>query len=603
MKLNQLIGDRYRITAPIGEGGMANVYRAFDTILQRDVTVKILRFDLRDKDVVRKRFENEIAATAEVNHPNIVQIYDFGDEDDDQYLVSEFVDGTDLKHYIQDEYPISFSKIVDIMSQILAGVAEAHEHGIIHRDLKPQNVLIASNGQVKITDFGIAQVETSLGLTQTNSAIGSVHYMSPEQVKGRPATVRSDIYALGIMLYEMLAGHVPFDGETPVAVAVKHTQEPIPSVREIDARIPQAMENVIIRATAKNPLQRYVSANEMNEDLVTVLSPARVNESRLLLPGEEMAEAATKVLPLHEVQQLTSATPEVIKAATNEDAPKTSKTENGKKAKIDPKKKKKKRRRIILAIIVAILVLLGGLWAIGAMSPDRVTISNLNGQTQSAAEKTLKQDGLKVGKISTTASNVTTGSVVRTNPGANKVVDKGSSVDLVVSSGPKKERFGDYVNERYTTVASQLRAKGYTVHKEEAASDIYPAGYIVSQSVKAEKQVVPGDTSVTFVVSTGEAKLTVPDFSNKSQSYVSNWASQNGVIVNYTQAYSDTVQSGNIMNQSIAAGTTITKNQALYVTVSKGANEQSSSSSSESSSTSTSSSSSNPANSTSPTAS
>jgi len=280
MRINEIIGDRYKIIEPLGEGGMANVYRAHDLILGRDVTIKMLRLDLRDNPTVRHRFENEIAATAELNHANIIQVYDYGEDEAMQYLVTEYIEGTDLKRYIAMRKPIPVTRVVDIYDGILAGVEEAHAHDIIHRDLKPQNVLIDVQGNPKITDFGIATGQSEAGMTATNTAIGSVHYMSPEQVKGEGATNRSDIYALGVMLYEMLTGVVPFDADDAVAIAVKHARAPIPYVRDFDPRIPQALENVILRAMQKNPMDRYANVTEMRRDLSTVLAPERINETR-----------------------------------------------------------------------------------------------------------------------------------------------------------------------------------------------------------------------------------------------------------------------------------------------------------------------------------
>lgn len=567
MKLNQIIGDRYRIIEPIGEGGMANVYRAYDLILQRDVTVKILRFDLRDKVDIRRRFENEIAATAELNNPHIVQIYDFGEEDEDHYLVSEFVDGMDLKHYIETHKPIPLTRVVEIMENIASGVVEAHAHGIIHRDLKPQNVLISKEGQAKITDFGIAQVETSLGLTQTNTAIGSVHYMSPEQVKGRPATVRSDIYALGIMLYELLIGRVPFDGETPVAVAVQHTQNPIPLVREVDPRIPQALENVIIKATAKNPDQRYYTVAEMARDLSTTLSAARINEPRLYLSDADLMDSATKVLPLQEVQKLTSnenQIPDRVKHNVKKaQTPATGKKNN---------KKKKRSPWLIPVVLIGILVLIfGGLWAYGAATPNEVTISNFHKESVKAAETTLKQDGLKVGKVSHTSSNVKDGCVISTSPKAGTKVRSGSTVNLVVSSGLKKERFGDYINEKYTKVAKQLRAKGYTVKKKNAYSSSLPAGYIERQSIAAEKRVTPNKTTVTFYVASNEEEDShvMPKLVGKTIADVQAWVANDNMRMTYSYVPSDE-PSGQVIAQSVPAGTQIARGTTVAFTISSG---------------------------------
>lgn len=259
MEIGYKLDGRYRIIRSIGEGGMANVYLAHDLILDRDVAIKILRLDLQHDPATMRRFQREELASTELVHPHIVAVYDVGEDHGIQYIAMEYVKGMDLKQYIAAHYPMPYQSVVNIMNEILSAVNQAHAHGIIHRDLKPQNILVNESGHIKITDFGIAVALSENSLTQTNSLLGSVHYLSPEQARGSVATKQSDIYALGIILYEMLTSKVPFEGETAVSIALKHFQSDIPSVRKIDPKIPQALENVVLKATAKAPIDRYQS--------------------------------------------------------------------------------------------------------------------------------------------------------------------------------------------------------------------------------------------------------------------------------------------------------------------------------------------------------
>ncbi len=255
-----LLGERYRIIDTLGEGGMANVYLAEDIILQRKVAVKILRLDLQNESQTQARFQREALATSELSHPNIVSVLDVGTDHGLPYMVMEYVDGPDLKDYIRENSPLDLREVIQIMDQILSAVALAHKHNVIHRDLKPQNILMDKRGNIKIADFGIAVALNQSSITQTNSVMGSVHYMSPEQTRGGLVTRQSDIYSLGIILYELITGTVPFNGDTPVSIALKHAQEPIPSIRKKDRSVPQALENVVLKATAKDPRDRYPSA-------------------------------------------------------------------------------------------------------------------------------------------------------------------------------------------------------------------------------------------------------------------------------------------------------------------------------------------------------
>ena len=277
----QKINDRYEIIQTIGEGGMANVYLARDVIIDRLVAIKVLRGDLAGDEKFVRRFQREALAASSLDHHNIVEMYDVGEDNGMYYIVMDYIQGKTLKQLIKKRGSLTLSECIDIMLQLTDGVNVAHSSYIIHRDLKPQNIMIQDNGEIKITDFGIAMALNNTQLTQTNSVMGSVHYLPPEQASGKGATVKSDIYSMGIMFFELLTGTLPFKGENAVEIAFKQIKDDIPSIREINPSIPQSVENIILKATAKNPKNRYNNAKEMHDDIATCLNEDRVNEPRI----------------------------------------------------------------------------------------------------------------------------------------------------------------------------------------------------------------------------------------------------------------------------------------------------------------------------------
>ena len=274
----QKINDRYEIIRSIGEGGMANVYLGHDIILDRNVAIKVLRGDLSNDEKFVRRFQREALSASSLAHPNIVEMYDVGEDDGTYYIVMEYVEGKTLKQLLKKRGSLTLSEAIDIMSQLTDGMAHAHNSYIIHRDLKPQNIMIKDDGQIKITDFGIAMALNATQLTQTNSVMGSVHYLPPEQASGKGCTIKSDIYSMGIIFYELLSGSLPFRGDNAVEIALKHMKEPLPNLRDENPSIPQSIVNIIKRSTAKNPKNRYDTAREMHEDLLTALDDERMNE-------------------------------------------------------------------------------------------------------------------------------------------------------------------------------------------------------------------------------------------------------------------------------------------------------------------------------------
>ncbi len=332
------LNDRYQVKKLVGGGGMANVYLGNDLILDREVAIKVLRLEYANDDEFIKRFHREAQAATSLSHPNIVSIYDIGEEDQIYYMVMEYIDGMTLKQYIQLHAPIELEEVLDIMAQISSAIGHAHDNGIIHRDIKPQNMLIDQYGQVKVTDFGIAVALSATALTQTNSVLGSIHYLSPEQARGGKANVKSDIYSLGIVMFEMITGTLPFSGQSAVSIALKHLQKDLPSIREWKANIPQSVENIMLKATTKDPLYRYQSAMDMENAVIHALDPEKLHEPRFEPPNNE-EDGTTKAIPILKEDTYTEVSAADDETIVKADS-KTSKKEKPKKRKEKEEKKK-----------------------------------------------------------------------------------------------------------------------------------------------------------------------------------------------------------------------------------------------------------------------
>ncbi|MBO6348019.1 Stk1 family PASTA domain-containing Ser/Thr kinase [Enterococcus casseliflavus] len=565
IEIGKKINGRYKIIGNIGSGGMANVFLAHDLILDREVAIKVLRFDFQNDQSAIRRFQREALAATELVHPNIVTVYDVGEEDGMQFLVMEYVKGMDLKRYIQTHYPVPYLQIVDIIQQILSAVALAHQHRIIHRDLKPQNVLINEDGVVKITDFGIAIALSETSITQTNSMLGSVHYLSPEQARGSMATNQSDIYAIGIILYEILTGKVPFDGESAVTIALKHFQDEIPSIRIYDKNVPQSLENVVLKATAKEPADRYKTADEMRADLDTVLSPDRLNEPRWE-PHALMDE--TRVLtPVEAAQVETPPVEEPVAETAADQAEESAK----------PKKKKRKRWLLLPVIMVIALLGIGSYFLFGGGRGD-VAIPEVNGQTEAAARAELEAAGLQVADEVEEIEDdeVEAGNVVKTDPPEGNEVKKNSVVTLYISSGTKKITFDDYEGRSFDDVKKELIDLGFDedrIKEELESSDDVDEGDIISQSPAAGREVSPAEDEITFKVSSGPDSFAMDNYYGMTEAdaraaLTSRGVDRSQIEVNYQ---SSSQPSGTIIAQAPATGETVVTSQTtITLTVSSG---------------------------------
>lgn len=561
MNRGERVSGRYKIIEKIGSGGMANVYRALDLILEREVAVKMMSLDFQnDKDSLR-RFQREALSTTELTHPNIVSIYDVG-EGDRPYIVMEYIDGMDLKQYIRENHPIPYQKAIDIMEQILDGIAYAHKNDVIHRDIKPHNILIDKNGNVKITDFGIAVALSQNSITQTNSLLGSVQYISPEQARGNVVTKQSDIYSLGIVLYELLTGTVPFEGESAVSIALKHFQTPIPSLREFDSRIPQPLENVVLKATAKEPRHRYATVDEMKEDLLTTLSPSRRDEEKFTPPAEN--EEDTLVLDAN----VLNASADAVAAV-----PISDETINLSKEKVEEKPQTKKKRRwwwLLIPIILIVVIV-----AFILSRPVQVVIpEDLIGMTQEEAIDRLEEYSLEVGEIITRPHDeYDEGIVFRVNPNTGATVLEGSEVDLYVSLGEEPFEIEDYVGRNYDEVRAELDELGFEVTSEEETSETIPEGAIIEQNISSGEEVIPSETKITFTVSTGKRTIPMINLLGYTREDVDAFVDENELSLSTSEEASDTVPIGQVIRQEPEKGTSLYAGDRIKVVFSTGPKE------------------------------
>lgn len=569
IQIGKIYAGRYRIVKQIGRGGMADVYMARDLILDgEEVAVKVLRTNYQTDQIAIQRFQREARSMAELDHPNIVRITDIGEEDGQQYLAMEYVNGLDLKKYIKDFAPLSNDDAVRIMGQILLAMRMAHTRGIVHRDLKPQNVLLTEDGTAKVTDFGIAVAFAETSLTQTNSMLGSVHYLSPEQARGSKATVQSDIYAMGIILFEMLTGRIPYDGDSAVTIALQHFQKPLPSVREENPAVPQALENVVMKATAKKLSDRYKSVAEMYADLASALSYERRNEAKVILDDNKVD---TKTLPKLAQVNPEATTPSKKQAKQEAKKEKVAAKNKPKPAPL-PKAQKKRRgmRTRYKVLLGSIFLMLAGFVAILYNTPATVQVPDVTGQTLEVAKEKIETAGLLVGNVTSEASTeIPEGSVIRTNPAANSSKREGSTVDIVVAV-EEAINIPDLVGKDAETAQAELENLGFEVVLKEDYSDTVSAGKVIKTSPNANTSHQKG-TTVTVTVSKGVEPVEVPDVTGKSLSEATQLLKSAGLIVGTTtEEFSDQVESGYVISSDPVATTTLEKGTAVNLVVSKG---------------------------------
>ena len=486
----QKISDRYQIIKSIGEGGMANVYLAYDTILDRNVAVKVLRGDLANDEKFVRRFQREALSASSLSNPNIVEVYDVGEDNGEYYIVMEYVEGKHLKALLKKRGKLTVPEVIDITLQITNGLSVAHDSYIIHRDIKPQNILILENGMIKITDFGIAVAMNATQLTQTNSVMGSVHYLPPEQASGKGATLQSDIYSIGILMYELLTGKLPFRGDNAVEIALKHLKEPMPSIRDEIPDIPQSVENIILKATAKNPKNRYSDAREMHEDLKTCLDESRANELKITFKYPENDYDDTKLL----------------KTVKPEKKKEVSKEKSGEEVVAKKTKANDSQNKLLItlaSVFVGLVVVITTIFVLipKITSSKQTAIPDVTNYTVTEAIKALQDAGFVVSdeQREEANENVEEGRVSRTSPAIGSIRKEGTEVIIYRSLGDVKVTIEDYTGKNASEIKGKLEALKLQViiSKKDISSDEagdYKEGIIIEQSVAAGEKVSEGSS-------------------------------------------------------------------------------------------------------------
>ena len=517
----QKINNRYEIVKSIGEGGMANVYLANDKILDRKVAVKVLRGDLSSDDKFIRRFQREALSVSNLSHPNIVEVYDVGEEDGEYYIVMEYIEGKTLKQLLKKRESLTLTEVIDIMTQLTDGISHAHESYIIHRDIKPQNIMIQDDGRIKITDFGIAMALNATQLTQTNSVMGSVHYLPPEQASGKGATVKSDIYSMGILMYELLTGTVPFKGDNAVEIALKHMKDKIPSIRKQDPSIPQSVENILLKATAKNPRNRYDTAKEMHEDLLNCLKEEHANDKKIVFEyPENDIDDNTPITPTTKPkkrvekpkeEEIDEDTDELITEIKNDSSKKEN--DNSDDDALEEYFEQPKKRNTLIIILTTffllLLISLGVFWLITTKEVKDVVVPNVENLTLEKAISILKKEGFTYTTEQKNSETVEVGYVIKTSPKAGSTRKKGDTITIVESIGGNYIYLEDYTGKNYTEVKAKLELLKVNVlieKKDVEDKEKYKdkENIIIDQSPKytegEEKTVIEAGDTITLYI-------------------------------------------------------------------------------------------------------
>ena len=556
----ELIDNRYKIIKSIDEGGMANVYLAWDTILEREVAVKVLRGDLAEDEKFIRRFQREANSASSLRHPNIVEMYDVGDDNGKYFIVMEYVDGKTLKSLIKKRGALNLTESIDIMQQLSSGIACAHDSYIIHRDIKPQNVLILEDGRVKITDFGIAMALNSNELTQTNSVMGSVHYLHPEQASGSGSTIKSDIYSLGILMFELLTGKVPFKGDNAVEIAIKHMKDQIPSVCEINPAIPQSVENIVLKACAKNPKNRYDSVNEMYEDLKTCLDPLRANEERLVYKYPEHNLENTKKISKLESREIKNKSLEISS---------------------DDKGDKKLNAALKVAGIVCVSIVVIGLAFIFILSIDTTKDVNvpkdLEGLSEKEACKKIEKAKLICKVNYAYDEEYEEDKVIKVSPKSSTKIKAGNTVTITVSSYEDTKEIEDYTGKKLDIVKAELESAGIrvvTTPKKVTKDDKMEENEIISQSVKEGERLQKGNSVIELVYAT--LIVVYPDFTDGTytKDLIQQFCDDNKLICNFKTEIDNNYKEGAIILQSRSVGDEVKPSMTLTITIAENKKEE-----------------------------
>lgn len=549
MEKEIIVANRYKIIRKLGEGGTAKVYLAYDQIDERNVSLKILKKENIDDRKVKK-FKKEAETLALLDDENIVKIYDVGQDDNLHYIAAEYIDGMTLKDYIRTCSPIPVEEIVKLSQQILHGVKHAHERGVVHKDLKTQNILLDEHKNVKITDFGIADIMDE-DVTRTQSLMGTPQYIAPEILNRESLTAQSDLYSVGIVMYEMCVMQVPFVGEKAAYIMIKQMSQPLPSIIAQRADIPQSLENVIIKATAKKLNNRYQNAKEMIEDLNHVFDADKMDEQPLVL--------ADDLVKQDEIEKTIDIGQEKIDLSNLKD------NEQQKKD------SKRKQKRIIIVAIVLVLLLIGGLIFFNNRN-KKITMPDLVRKTQNEAYSALEPLGISSKNVTIKyeySKDIEQDKVIRTQPPVGDIINKKTPIVIYLSQGPEGKKLDNYVGKIASDVKTQLENDGYVVTLEYVENDA-KADTIIAQSPGNGSLVKPGDT-ITLTVSSGQKKVVVPNFTNMTKDEVDAWSKANQISITYETTCNNTVEAYHVISQSVAYDTEINKGDQISISLSTGA--------------------------------
>lgn len=598
------LADRYEILSKIGAGGMSDVYKAKDHILGRFVAIKVLKTEFSEDRSFVTKFRTEAQSAAGLEHPNIVNIYDVGSEEGLYYIVMEYVEGITLKTYVEKKGQLSFKEAVSIAIQVARGIEAAHNKQITHRDIKPQNIIISTEGKVKVTDFGIARAASSN--TISSDVMGSVHYSSPEQARNGFVDGRSDIYSLGIVMYEMVTGSVPFDGDTTVAVAIQHLQDEMPSPGEHARDLPISMEKIILKCTQKNPDRRYQTIGDLLSDLrKSLVSP----DEDFVVIAPLVDNGKTKVISGEELKQIKERGMDASAEDDNEELTEPEAEEEEEEEDDEGLNPKMDKAVTIMGIVVAAVILIVIIYLIGSFfglfrfssqkadtqasetqtetepetepgTEELVVVTNVCGDTQEEAQAKLEAQGLYMFVIAVQKSDQPEGTVLEQDPAGGTSVEKGTTINVIIAGTENVDYTSDnedlvpvpyVVGKLEKEAKNEISSAGLTPSVQYEYSDTVEAGKVISQNPSGGSAKT--GSTVTIVVSQGQKSVTVPKVTGDSEADATKALEAEGLKVSVDKAYSDTVAEGKVISQSVASGKIVPAGTTVTITVSLGPEE------------------------------